>query len=100
VLRSSYHATGRDAALHRELRALSRCTTEPTRLKSSQDSPHRRMRQGLSFSWEGRFVAVAIGNGRQAGGGVPLCPDALLDDGLLDLMILQIRDVAAGNGAL
>ncbi len=41
------------------------------------------------FSWQGRFVAVAIGNGRQAGGGVPLCPDALIDDGLLDLTILS-----------
>jgi diacylglycerol kinase family enzyme len=29
------------------------------------------------FSWEGPFMALAIGNGRQAGGGVPLCPDAL-----------------------
>src|SRR5271169_896552 len=47
------------------------------------------------FSWEGRFVAIAIGNGRQAGGGVPLCPDALLDDGLLDLMILPELDHAA-----
>jgi len=47
------------------------------------------------FSWEGRFVAVAIGNGRQAGGGVPLCPDALIDDGLLDLMILPELDRAA-----
>jgi len=47
------------------------------------------------FSWEGRFVAVAIGNGRQAGGGVPLCPDALVDDGLLDLMILPELDHAA-----
>ena len=47
------------------------------------------------FSWEGRFVAVAIGNGRQAGGGVPLCPDALLDDGLLDLMILPELNHAA-----
>lgn len=44
------------------------------------------------FSWEGRFVAVAIGNGRQAGGGVPLCPDALIDDGLLDLMIMPELD--------
>jgi len=44
------------------------------------------------FSWDGRFVAVAIGNGRQAGGGVPLCPDALIDDGLLDLMILPELD--------
>ena len=47
------------------------------------------------FSWEGRFVAVAIGNGRQAGGGVPLCPDALIDDGLLDLMILPELNHAA-----
>jgi lipid kinase YegS len=47
------------------------------------------------FSWEGRFVAVAIGNGRQAGGGVPLCPDALIDDGLLDLMILPELDHTA-----
>lgn len=44
------------------------------------------------FSWEGPFVAMAIGNGRQAGGGLPLCPDALLDDGLLDLMILPELD--------
>ena len=47
------------------------------------------------FSWEGRFVAVAIGNGRQAGGGVPLCPDALIDDGMLDLMILPELDRTA-----
>jgi lipid kinase YegS len=47
------------------------------------------------FSWEGRFVAIAIGNGRQAGGGVPLCPDALIDDGLLDLMILPELDRSA-----
>lgn len=40
------------------------------------------------FAWEGRFLALAIGNGRQAGGGIPLCPDAFIDDGLLDLMIL------------
>jgi len=44
------------------------------------------------FSWEGPFLALAIGNGRQAGGGVPLCPDALIDDGLLDLMILPELD--------
>ena len=47
------------------------------------------------FAWEGRFVAVAIGNGRQAGGGVPLCPEALMDDGRLDLMILPELDHAA-----
>jgi lipid kinase YegS len=47
------------------------------------------------FSWEGSFLALAIGNGRQAGGGIPLCPEALIDDGLLDLMILPALDRAA-----
>lgn len=47
------------------------------------------------MSWEGRFVAIAIGNGRQAGGGVPLCPDALIDDGMLDLTILAELDRTA-----
>jgi len=47
------------------------------------------------LTWEGRFVALAIGNGRQAGGGVPLCPEALVDDGLLDLMIMPELDRAA-----
>ncbi len=44
------------------------------------------------FAWEGEFLALAIGNGRQAGGGIPLCPNALLDDGLLDLTILPAMD--------
>jgi lipid kinase YegS len=47
------------------------------------------------FSWDGQFLAMAIGNGRQAGGGIPLCPDALIDDGLLDLMIMPALDRAA-----
>ena len=38
---------------------------------------------------------MAIGNGRQAGGGIPLCPNAVIDDGLLDLMILPEMDRAA-----
>jgi len=40
------------------------------------------------FEWEGAFLALAIGNGKQAGGGVELCPDAILDDGLLDLTVI------------
>jgi lipid kinase YegS len=43
---------------------------------------------GDGFEWEGSFIAAAIGNGRYAGGGLPLCPDALADDGLLDIMVL------------
>ncbi len=43
---------------------------------------------GPDFAWKGEFYAIAVGNGRQAGGGFQVCPLALLDDGLLDLMIL------------
>lgn len=40
------------------------------------------------FTWEGRVYAVAVCNGRQAGGGLRLAPRALLDDGLLDVAIV------------
>jgi lipid kinase YegS len=40
------------------------------------------------FTWEGAFYALAVGNGRQAGGGFQVCPRALLDDGLLDVLII------------
>lgn len=43
---------------------------------------------GPDFQWRGDFIALGIGNGRQAGGGQALCPDALIDDGLLDLTIV------------
>lgn len=39
----------------------------------------------------GTMILMAVGNGRLAGGGYPVAPKALLDDGLLDLMV--IRDV-------
>jgi lipid kinase YegS len=37
----------------------------------------------------GSVVVGAICNGRQAGGGQPLAPDALIDDGLLDVVFLR-----------
>jgi len=40
------------------------------------------------FDWEGGFIALGIGNGRQAGGGQVLCPDARVDDGLLDVTVI------------
>ena len=54
-------------------------------------SNHGRFR-AEGFAWEGDFLAFAIGNGRQAGGGIPLCPNALIDDGLLDLTIVPAMD--------
>ncbi|MES2857737.1 MAG: lipid kinase YegS [Pseudomonadota bacterium] len=50
--------------------------------------PQRARVRGPGFEWEGEFIALALGNGRQAGGGQALCPRALIDDGLLDLTIV------------
>lgn len=57
---------------------------------------------GPGFEWEGGFIALGVGNGRQAGGGQALCPDATLDDGLLDVTIVPELEgeVAATLGTL
>ncbi|WGF88639.1 YegS/Rv2252/BmrU family lipid kinase [Marinivivus vitaminiproducens] len=55
---------------------------------------------GDGLSWEGRFYVVAVGNGRRAGGGMPLCPDAVIDDGLLDLTLIPEFDFARLFGAI
>lgn len=47
---------------------------------------------GPDFAWEGQFIALGIGNGRQAGGGQVLCPEARIDDGLLDLTVVMPFD--------
>lgn len=82
-----------DPELKRRLGRLAYALTGITRF--TELSANRGSIRAEAFSWEGRFVALAIGNGRQAGGGVPLCPDALVDDGLLDLTILPELDRAA-----
>lgn len=52
---------------------------------------------GPDFDWQGEFLALGLGNGRQAGGGQRLCPDAVIDDGLLDVAILPAQiDLLAG----
>ena len=56
--------------------------------KLGRIEPQRARVRGLGFEWEGDFIALGIGNGRQAGGGQALCPDALVDDGLLDITLV------------
>jgi lipid kinase YegS len=41
----------------------------------------------------GSFLLGTIGNGRQAGGGFQVAPEALLDDGLLDVLLLRALDL-------
>ncbi|NWD67628.1 lipid kinase YegS [Pseudomonas gingeri] len=53
--------------------------------------------QGPDFHWQGDLLALGIGNGRQAGGGHPLCPEALVDDGLLDISILPAPQEMVGT---
>lgn len=52
---------------------------------------------GEDFDWQGEFLACGLGNGQQAGGGQRLCPDAVINDGLLDVAILPAEmDLLAG----
>ncbi len=44
--------------------------------------------RGPDLEWEGKLLVLAVGNARQAGGGHVLCPEAVLDDGLLDVGVL------------
>ncbi|XPE64774.1 hypothetical protein ACNKHU_12735 [Shigella flexneri] len=44
--------------------------------------------RGENFHWQGNTLVIGIGNGHQAGGGQQLCPNALINDGLLQLRFL------------
>ncbi|WP_129991692.1 lipid kinase YegS [Rahnella sp. CFA14(1/10)] len=48
---------------------------------------------GPDFQWEGDALVIGIGNGRQAGGGQQICPDALINDGLLQLRLLTSEEL-------
>ncbi|SFN32413.1 lipid kinase YegS [Izhakiella capsodis] len=48
---------------------------------------------GPDFKWQGEALAIGIGNGRQAGGGQRLCPDALVNDNLLALSIVTAQEM-------
>ncbi len=53
--------------------------------------------KGPDFAWEGEFLALGIGNGRQAGGGHVLCPHARVNDGLLDVCIVPAASDVVGT---
>ncbi|WP_131867564.1 lipid kinase YegS [Biostraticola tofi] len=47
---------------------------------------------GPDFHWQGDALVIGIGNGRQAGGGQALCPNALINDGLLQLCVISAEE--------
>lgn len=75
-----------DPELKKKLGGLAYVLTGLTRL--GQAEPLTARFRGEGFDWQGAFVALGIGNGRQAGGGQVLCPQAVVDDGLIDLTIV------------
>lgn len=89
-----------DEGLKRALGGLAYLITGMSRL-GRIDPIHARF-QGPGFDWEGEFIALGLGNGRQAGGGQVLCPDAWVDDGQLDLTIASVPagEFGATLGAL
>ena len=89
-----------DEGLKKMLGGLAYLITGISRL--GRIEPLQARLHGPGFEWEGGFIALGIGNGRQAGGGQVLCPDARVDDGLLDLTVVPelSGEVAATVGTL
>ncbi|OAT46427.1 diacylglycerol kinase catalytic domain-containing transcriptional regulator [Proteus hauseri ATCC 700826] len=46
-----------------------------------------------NFHWKGEALVLGIGNGRQAGGGQQLCPDALINDNKLNITIVEANEL-------
>ena len=44
---------------------------------------------GTTERLAGDLVMATVGNGRTYGGGIPICPDADLEDGLLDVTLVR-----------
>ncbi|GHH53455.1 MULTISPECIES: lipid kinase YegS [Gammaproteobacteria] len=89
-----------DEGLKKMLGGLAYLITGMSRL--GRIEPVQASLRGPDFHWQGGFIALGIGNGRQAGGGQALCPEARIDDGLLDVTIVPelSGEVAGTLGAL
>ncbi len=68
---------GSAVSLYAILRVLPRCTPRPVRLRTENGTRDE------------QIMFAAVGNTRQYGGGIRITPDAILDDGLLDLCIVH-----------
>ncbi len=70
--------------------------------RMGQIEPSHARFEAEDFAWSGDFIALGIGNGRQAGGGQVLCPGAFVDDGLLDITLVPTLEgeIAATVGTL
>ncbi|RMH93363.1 lipid kinase YegS [Lysobacter pythonis] len=75
-----------DPVLKRRLGGLAYLVTGLGKLGDAE-SANARVR-GADFEWRGDYIAMGIGNGRQAGGGNALCPEALIDDARIDLTLV------------
>lgn len=45
-----------------------------------------------NFHWSGEALVIGVGNGKQAGGGHPICPEAKINDGQLQLSIMTTAE--------
>jgi YegS/Rv2252/BmrU family lipid kinase len=77
VNRGPKHLGGRISFLVGTLRALARYGFPPVRVRADEALLH-----------EGPATLVAAGNGRCFGGGMNVAPDARIDDGLLDAVVV------------
>lgn len=75
-----------DEGLKKVLGGLAYLVTGVSRL--GRIDPIQARVRAPGFEWTGGFIALGVGNGRQAGGGQVLCPEALIDDGLLDITVI------------
>lgn len=75
-----------DEGLKKVLGGLAYLVTGISRL--GRIDPIQARLRAPGFAWAGGFIALGVGNGRQAGGGQVLCPEALIDDGLLDITVI------------